>query len=213
MSYHVLSYPIISYHVLSCPIISYHIISYPIISYHILSYPIMSYHILSYPIISYHILSYRTKYCTSYTYVSYRTSYVFSLFHSLTTGFVSLWDEESERTQLVLLMMSLGRKNGLMWRQQRHHHHQQQYQHTSFAFGVWFWLDFQGSVASWKGGTQTFLSCVYERCCTAASAVVPLFRCADPFEIQRKCGLESCPVVFRMVRPHTHTRAHRSAIS
>ena len=44
---------------------------------------------------------------------------VFAVSLSVTTKFVSLQHEESGRTLGVLLMMSLGRKNGFMWRQQQ----------------------------------------------------------------------------------------------
>ena len=45
--------------------------------------------------------------------------FFFSVSLSVTTEFVSLYDEESGRTLGVLLIMSLGRKNGLTWKQQQ----------------------------------------------------------------------------------------------
>ena len=82
-----------------------------------------------------------------------------------------------------------------------------------------------------KGEHKRF--CVHEPCevrwCCAAAAVaaaavaVSLLYCADAFEIQSKCGLESSLGVFRMACPHskhtrthahnhTHARTHRSTV-
>ena len=56
--------------------------------------------------------------------------------------------------------------------------------------------------------------CEVHWCCTAAAAaVVPLLYCADAVDIERKCGLKSPLVVFRMARPHnTHARTHRHTV-
>ena len=64
-------------------------------------------------------LSSHTRYASTWAaYLDSLATFVFSRSHCLTTEFVSLQDEESGRT-LGVLLLSLGRKNAFMWKQQQ----------------------------------------------------------------------------------------------
>ena len=66
-----------------------------------------------------------------------------------------------------------------------------------------------GGCRKLKRGRNTVLMCMSAARFTTMNSVVPLLYRAGAFEIQRKCGLELCLVVFRMARPHhTHIRTH-----
>ena len=54
MSFHFLSFPVISFHFLSFSFISFHFPSFRFISFHFVSFPVMSFH---FPFISFHVLS------------------------------------------------------------------------------------------------------------------------------------------------------------
>ena len=56
----------------------------------------------------------------------------------------------------------------------------------------------------WNTGAPVFISL------SRFADAVPLLYCADAFEIQKKCGLESSVVVIRVVA-HIRAHAHREA--